>query len=172
VTKNVTGNVLFSSKTDLWSTPQDLFDELNAEFGFTFDVCALPENAKCTAFYTPADDGLAQPWSGVCWMNPPYGREIGLWLAKATEAVRSGATVVALVPSRTGTRWWRQFTSNAEVRFLPGRLRFGNAKNSAPFDSAVVVFRPDHCSQNDWRGHAAGVRDPEQIHGSIDTTVG
>jgi phage N-6-adenine-methyltransferase len=66
--------VLFSSRTDLWATPQDFFDRLNAEFRFTLDVCATPENAKCTRYFTRADDGLAQSWTGVCWMNPPYGR--------------------------------------------------------------------------------------------------
>ena len=67
---------MFSSNTDLWSTPQDFFDKLNLEFNFTIDVCATSENAKCKKFYSIEDDGLAQEWQGVCWMNPPYGREI------------------------------------------------------------------------------------------------
>jgi phage N-6-adenine-methyltransferase len=74
---------MFSSKTDEWETPQALFDELNREFGFTLDVCALPENAKCDLFFTPKTDGLSQSWKGhMCWMNPPYGREIGKWVKK------------------------------------------------------------------------------------------
>lgn len=64
-------DVMFSSRTDMWETPQDFFDELNSEFHFTLDVCAVPENAKCEKFYTPDDDGLSQPWDGVVWCNPP-----------------------------------------------------------------------------------------------------
>ena len=74
---------MFSSRTDLWSTPQDLFDELNKEFNFDIDVCALPENAKCERYFSPQIDGLSQKWEGVCWCNPPYGREIGKWVEKA-----------------------------------------------------------------------------------------
>lgn len=133
----------FSSRTDLWSTPQNVFDELDREFHFTLDVCALAENAKCAAFYSPADDGLAQPWTGVCWMNPPYGRAIGNWIAKAHRAAQAGATVVALIPARTDTTWWHEYvTKAADIRFLRGRIRFGDAKSGAPFPNAVVVFKP------------------------------
>ena len=144
VTGNVTASVHFSSTTDLWATPQSLFDELNREFHFMLDVCAIPENAKCPKFYSPAEDGLLQPWTGVCWMNPPYGRAIGLWVAKAYRAALAGATVVALLPARTDTTWWHEYVVQAkDIRFLRGRLRFGEAKNSAPFPSAVVVFDAD-----------------------------
>jgi phage N-6-adenine-methyltransferase len=132
----------FSSQTDLWETPQDLFDQLNQQFHFDLDVCAIPENAKCERFYSPEDDGLAQEWTGVCWLNPPYGRTIGQWLAKANKAVEQGATVVALVPARTDTKWWHDYVAAHEIVFLPGRLRFGGTKHSAPFPSAVVVMRP------------------------------
>ena len=76
-------DLMFSSKTDLWATPQDFFDKLNEEFHFTLDVCAIPENAKCKKYYTPDINGLSQKWSGVCWCNPPYGREIANWVEKA-----------------------------------------------------------------------------------------
>ena len=136
-------SVHFSSKTDLWPTPQDFFSKLHREFAFELDVCALPENAKCANFFTPEIDGLAQEWRGVCWMNPPYGREIGKWVCKAFESARAGATVVCLVPARTDTAWWHDYvTRAAEIRFVRGRLKFGNAVNSAPFPSAVIVFRP------------------------------
>lgn len=135
-------SVHFSSKTDLWATPQSFFDALNVEFGFTLDVCALDHNAKCDRYYTPADDGLTQQWQGVCWMNPPYGREIGQWVRKAFESAADGATVVCLLPARTDTAWWHTWVVRAkEIRFIRGRLKFGNCKNSAPFPSAVVVFR-------------------------------
>ena len=134
-------NVHFSSATDLHATPQEFFNKLNDEFNFTVDVCATPENAKCEIFYTKEDDGLSQNWSGNVWMNPPYGREIGLWMAKASEAAKAGATVVCLVPARTDTAWWHEHVIKHEVRFIKGRLKFGGAKNSAPFPSAVVVMR-------------------------------
>lgn len=134
---------LLSSVDHTWETPQDLFDRLNREFRFTLDVCALPDTAKCEHYFTPAVDGLAQPWQGVCWMNPPYGREIVHWMCKAYESAAQGlATVVCLVPARVDTRWWWQYARHGEVRFLPGRLKFGQAANSAPFPSAVIVFRP------------------------------
>lgn len=134
-------DVHFSSKTDLWETPQDTFDALAAEFGpFDLDVCATPENAKCARYYTREDNGLAQPWDGACWMNPPYGREIKAWMRKAYEASQNGATVVCLVPARTDTAWWHDYAMKGHIRFLRGRLKFGNAKHSAPFPSAVVVF--------------------------------
>ena len=136
-------NVHFSSTTDLHATPQDFFDKLNVEFGFGLDVCATPENAKCPRYYTKADDGLAQDWgTGAVWINPPYGREIGAWMRKANEAAKSGATVVCLVPARTDTKWWHEYVIQHEVRFVRGRLKFGDAKNCAPFPSAVVVIRP------------------------------
>jgi phage N-6-adenine-methyltransferase len=126
----------------LWSTPQDFFDALDAEFGFQLDVCATADNAKCLAYYTAALDGLAHPWLGVCWMNPPYGRTIGQWMRKAYESSQQGATVVCLVPSRTDTAWWHDYAMKGEIRFVRGRLKFGGHANPAPFPSAVVVFRP------------------------------
>lgn len=136
-------SVHFSSATDLHATPKDFFDKLNNEFGFEIDVCANSENAKCEAFYTKEIDGLKQNWGGmVCWMNPPYGREIGAWMRKANEESKRGATIVCLVPARTDTRWWHEYVIQHEVRFVRGRLKFGNAKNCAPFPSAVVVIKP------------------------------
>ena len=134
--------VMFSSKKTEWETPQALFDELNREFGFTLDVCALPENAKCDLFFTPKTDGLSQSWKGhMCWMNPPYGREIGKWVKKAYEESQRGATVVCLLPARTDTRWFHEYCTKGEIRFIKGRLKFGGCKNSAPFPSMIVIFR-------------------------------
>jgi len=133
---------VWSSKTDLWETPQAFFDKLNEEFHFERDVCALPENAKCEKYYTPEQDGLSQEWTGVCWMNPPYGRQIGAWIKKAyATAVSGGGTVVCLLPARTDTKWWHEYVMRGEVRFIRGRLKFGGSKNSAPFPSAVVIFK-------------------------------
>lgn len=133
-------SVHFSSKSDMWETPQDLFEQLHNQFGFTLDVCAVSENAKCKNYFTPDIDGLKQEWTGVCWMNPPYGRTIGLWVKKAWESARGGATVVCLLPARTDTRWFHDYCTQGKIEFLRGRLKFGGHKNSAPFPSMMVVF--------------------------------
>ena len=133
---------LFSSEREDWETPDALFEQLNAEFGFETDVCATDANAKCSHYFSPDQDGLRQSWRGVCWMNPPYGTALPKWMAKAyTESVR-GATVVCLVPARTDTRWWHDFAMRGEIRLIEGRLRFRGAQFSAPFPSAIIVFRP------------------------------
>lgn len=135
-------SVHFSSKTDDWATPKDLFDELVRAFGhFTLDPCASKENAKCRLFFTKEDNGLERSWGQHrVYMNCPYGREIGKWVEKAWKAAEEGATVVMLLPARTDTRWWQSYCQRGYVKFLPGRLKFGDAKNSAPFPSAIVVF--------------------------------
>ncbi|MBX9792576.1 MAG: phage N-6-adenine-methyltransferase [Pirellulales bacterium] len=132
---------MFSSRTDVWATPQDVFALLDAEFHFDLDVCALPANAKCRRYFTPKQDGLKQEWTGVCWMNPPYGREIGKWMKKALVASLKGATVVCLVPARCDTAWWHEYATRGEIRFIRGRLKFGSASSAAPFPSAIVIFR-------------------------------
>jgi len=132
--------VHYSSETDDWSTPPDLFAKLDGEFRFDLDVCASEENAKCTLFFNRETDGLSQEWRGAVWMNPPYGNEIVAWVAKAYEAAQDGATVVCLLPARTDTRWWWDFCRYGEVRFLRGRLKFGGGDTGAPFPSAVVIF--------------------------------
>lgn len=137
--------IMFSSETDLWSTPQDFFDELNAEFHFTLDPCATRENAKCARFFTVEDDGLKQDWQGeTVFCNPPYGREIGKWVKKCyEESKKPGTTVVMLIPARTDTSYFHDYIYGKarEIRFIRGRLKFGDAKNSAPFPSAIVIFR-------------------------------
>lgn len=132
---------LFTSKTDDWSTPQDFFDKLNAEFGFNLDPCASKENAKCSRFFTQEDDGLQQKWTGRVFMNPPYGRQIGLWVKKAYESYRGGAVVVCLLPARTDTKWFHEYCVKGQIRFIKGRLKFGGSSNSAPFPSMVVIFK-------------------------------
>ena len=143
-------SVHYSSNTPEWPTPQALFDALNREFDFTLDPCSTPENAKCARYFTEADNGLAQDWSGErVFMNPPYGRSIGHWVKKAAISALSGATVVCLLPARTDTKWWSciwNFKANRprkwskSIRFIKGRVKFGDSKNSAPFPSVVVVL--------------------------------
>ena len=140
-------NVHFSSKSNEWGTPQDLFDRLNDEFAFTLDPCASKENHKCDKYYTIEDDGLKQDWGGhKVFMNPPYGREIKNWIKKAYHESLKGAVVVCLIPARTDTIYWHNyiFPHAEDIRFLKGRLRFvkGNSiGDSAPFPSAVVIFK-------------------------------
>jgi site-specific DNA-methyltransferase (adenine-specific) len=119
-----------------------LFDHLNQEFCFTIDVAASHDNAKVARYWTKIDDGLAQPWDGeIVWCNPPYGREITDWVKKA---YTSRATTVLLIPSRTDVRWFHDYVyGKAEIRFIKGRLKFGGAKDSAPFPNMIVVFRND-----------------------------
>ena len=136
--------LMFSSETDLWATPQDFFDGLNEEFNFTLDPCAIPENAKCNKFYTLEDDGLKQNWGGeTVFCNPPYGKAIKDWVKKCyDESLKPDTKVVMLIPARTDTIYFHQYIYNKakEIRFIKGRLKFGESKNSAPFPSMVVVF--------------------------------
>lgn len=138
--------VLHSSLRHDWETPPELFAELERTYGpFTLDPAATHQTAKAPAYFTPEEDGLAQPWSGRVFLNPPYGREIGKWVAKAARERERAEIIVILIPARTDTRWWHDYIQDkAEVTFLRGRVRFlldGQRLASAPFPSAVVVYR-------------------------------
>ncbi len=142
---------LKSSRSDSWETPQEFFDELDAEFHFELDVCATPDNAKCRdwlappmEWMSPSMGALDVSWhlrAQVCYMNPPYGRQIGKWVAKAYEESQKGCTVVCLLPARTDTRWFHDYCIKGEIRFLRGRLKFGGCTENAPFPNMIVVFR-------------------------------
>ena len=140
--KNI--EVMFSSKNDKWSTPQDFFDELDREFHFDLDPCADASNYKCAAYFTEEDDGLSQSWEGhTCFVNPPYGSAIKNWVSKSYhEGNKPNTTVVMLIPARTDTKYFHEYIYHkAEIRFIKGRLKFGNSKNSAPFPSMIVIYR-------------------------------
>lgn len=125
-----------------WETPQKLYDELNEEFHFLLDACATYENAKCVMYYDKAADGLKQPWIGTVWCNPPYGRGIADWVKKAYEESKNGVTSVLLTFARTDTKWFHEYVlGKAEIRFLRGRVKFGGAKNNAPFPSILIIYR-------------------------------
>lgn len=133
---------IFKSARGDWRTPRALFQAVNAEFNFDLDVCATKDNALCARFFTPEDDALEQSWAGRCWMNPPYGRDLHEWIAKAAAESSRGATVVALVPARTDTRWFHDHCLGREIRFIKGRLAFDdNVKMRATFPSMLVIFR-------------------------------
>lgn len=144
--------VLLTSLDGTWTTPRTFFDGLDQEFGFGLDAAALsnstlvpnnwygpdhPDDLRRNAFTRQWDEDTEQP----IWLNPPYGKTIGLWMRKASFEASGGATVVCLVPARTDTRWWHDFCIQHEIRFIKGRLKFGESKNSAPFPSAVIVMR-------------------------------
>ena len=160
---------MFSSALDSWATPQKLFDKLNSIFNFDIDVCAAADTAKCEKFYTAEDSCLNKDWGGqVCFMNPPYGRSISVFIKKAYEESLKGATVVCLLPARTDTAYFHDFCTKGDIEFLRGRLTFGTdqywdwlytqefvngkkntlfgntkgKRNAAPFPSMIVTFRP------------------------------
>lgn len=134
--------------SDVWNTPRWLFDALDREFGFTLDPCSDGANALCEQHFTPEDNGLLRDWGReVVYMNPPYSA-VGEWVRKAFGSAQEGATVVCLVPARTDSNWWHDYAMKGEIRFIRGRLRFGDderrfgGSGSAPFPSAILVFRP------------------------------
>lgn len=141
----MTSNIHYSSESNEWGTPTELYDHYNKRFKFTLDPCATKENHKCEKYYTKEDDGLKQDWSGeVVFMNPPYGREIKHWIKKAYEESLMGAVVVCLIPARVDTKYWHDYIfDKADIKFIKGRLRFekdGVPRDAAPFPSAIVVY--------------------------------
>ena len=136
---------MFTSNTDQWSTPIEFFNELNKEFNFELDPCADKNNAKCKNYFTKEQDGLKQDWGKYksIFINPPYGREISKWIGKAYKTFQENKnTIVMLLPARTDTKYFHEFIYHkAEIRFIKGRLKFGNSKNSAPFPSMVVIYK-------------------------------
>jgi len=143
-----------SSNDDTWTTPLDFFKKLDKEFNFGLDAAAMQSSTLVPSNWYGPDhedksrrDALTRNWKQdslgkSIWLNPPYGRTLGLWTSKANqENAGGGETVVLLVPARTDTAWWHDNCIMHEVRFIRGRLKFGGSKNSAPFPSAVIVMR-------------------------------
>lgn len=142
---------LFTSNKEDWETPQDFYDRLNAKYHFEWDLAASDDNAKCDNYFTRDDNSLEQDWEGLSgnlFLNPPYGRELKLWVKKAaTTGLKDKQNLVMLIPSRTDTSYWHDYIFNhAEIKFLRGRLKFqvdGVSGDSAPFPSAVVIYTGD-----------------------------
>lgn len=135
--------VTIKHQTDNWKTPADLFGVLDDEFHFTLDPCASHDSHLCNKYYTPEEDGLKQSWGGeTVFCNPPYS-EAAKWVEKAFyESRADNTTVVMLIPSRTDTSYFHNFILHrTEIRFVSGRLQFGNSKRNAPFSSMIVIFR-------------------------------
>ena len=134
---------LFSSNSDEWSTPSDVFDRLNNEFNFNLDACATDLNHKCENYFTQAENGLNQSWGGYrVFCNPPYSN-ISEWVKKAYyESYKADTLICLLIPARTDTRYFQEYILHrAEIRFIKGRLHFNNSKAGAPFPSMIVIYR-------------------------------
>ena len=134
--------VLFSSKSDEWETPIDIFNKLDAEFHFDLDPCSTDSNHKCDKYFTKEINGLSKSWGGSrVFCNPPYSN-ISKWVEKAyRESQQDHTLVVLLIPARTDTRYFHDYIyQRSEIRFIKGRLKF-SGKGSAPFPSMIVIFR-------------------------------
>jgi len=130
--------LMFSHKSDDWSTPTGFYNKLDEEFHFDFDPCPIRSEV----------DGLDIEWNGNIFVNPPYSN-IKSFIIKGIEELKKGnaKVVVFLVPARTDTKWFHEFIYNknkkdVEIRFLKGRLKFGQSKNSAPFPSMLIIMNP------------------------------
>jgi len=152
---------LFSSQSSDWETPPAIYAALDRRYHFTLDVCASPETAKCARYYDQATDGLAQPWNGRVWCNPPYGRGVGNWLAKGHDELDTHICELAvfLLPARTDTQWFHAYLwdgsahhprTGVSIEFMAGRLRFVGGASSAPFPSMIACLRSEN-SQKDTK---------------------
>tara|TARA_R110002012_G_C11509964_1_gene598320 strand:- start:392 stop:955 length:564 start_codon:yes stop_codon:yes gene_type:complete len=113
---------------DLWQTPKQIFNKLDDEFNFTFDVAASNENSLCSEFWAEKDNALENRWDRVNWCNPPYS-DITPWVKKAIEQHEAGRTTVMLVPADTSVKWFKlAYDTCNEVRFISGRISFINAE--------------------------------------------
>lgn len=132
-----------------WATPGPLFELLNKEFGFTFDVCASKWNAKCWEYFDETIDALKCNWPpfGIGWMNPPYGHYVQKFMEKAYGQTKTmGCKIVCLVPANTETKWFHEIALKGEIRFIRGRVHFSdeNGKTGRPrFASMIVILDPD-----------------------------
>jgi len=131
----------FKSENIVYSTPRKLFEVINQEFNFNLDVCALPENAKCQVYFSPEDDGLKQDWSGVCWMNPPFNKDLKKWVLKAAaESKKYNSIICCLIPVRSNTIWWKDVCESAEIRFIIGEVNFNDLERGLWLPMCLMIF--------------------------------
>lgn len=141
---------LMSSASEDWFTPSEIYLPVLARLGrdaFDLDPCSPSRDGPIPALkrFTKEDDGLRQPWQGLVWCNPPYGREIRKWIDKAISEYQAGADIILLVPARTDTQWWHHLMdAGGRPEFLKGRIRFlrpdGTPGAASPFPSALVYL--------------------------------
>lgn len=137
----------FDSVRQDWTTPKVLFDKLNQEFNFEWDLAASAGNKLCKNFYTKENDGLTKDWNGIAWLNPPFGCKSSKmidWIKKSYNETQknSNLTVVMLIPARTNCKWFADYIMKAaEVRFIIGRPKFGNCIHGLPQPLLLAVFK-------------------------------
>lgn len=148
---------LFSSATPEWYTPAHIIERVEAVFGqIDLDPCSNSSdpneaNVPALTYWTQAENGIAMPWHGRVYMNPPYGDDISVWVARMINAYEDSeiAEAIALLPARTDTAWFQPLF-DYPICFVRGRLKFSGAENSAPFPSAIVYLGKDYDNFNDW----------------------
>jgi len=163
----------FKSNSVEQSTPLNLFTPLKVEFNIKLDVCASKNNYKCERYFTKEDNALLKEWNGVCWMNPPFSRDLKKWVEKAYNASLKGNIIVCLLPVRSNTKWWHKFVMKAELRFICGELKFDGHKRGLWLPMCVVIFGskkvglgesifvnnpPERCSEQKGDGFSAGAK--------------
>lgn len=135
---------LWTSNKQDWNTPKWLFDKLNQVYHFTTDACTTDDNPLgCELFFTKKTNGIDfTKWKGNVYINPEYNNILP-WVNEAIKyCLNPNNSVVLLIPSRTGNKLWQEkiFVFATLICFIKGRLRFSGHDNSAPFDSALVIF--------------------------------
>jgi hypothetical protein len=132
-----------------WYTPKWIFDGLDLEFDL--DPCSPKEGGFVPAkkkFWLPDYDGLSEDWFGNVWVNPPYGKETGLWLSK----LAAHGEGIALVFARTSTKWFQKIVSGTSgVLFVNRRVRFisgatGEAGGTPGADSMLISFGEENAN--------------------------
>jgi len=146
------GKNVFKSKSEEYETPKEIFEPLQKEFNLQLDVCATNENKKCNIFFTKQDDALTKDWNRNFWMNPPFGRYLRHWVAKAfDESQKHKVNGVLILPVRSNTLWWHKYIidTKAEVRFLKGETKFVGHKRGLWLPFAIVIFKLKKEVRND-----------------------
>lgn len=143
---------LMSSDTDEWTTPPHIITTTLKLFGGTIDLDPCSDDERSVpagTYFTQAADGLAHDWFGTVYMNPPYGKVLPDWTGKLLDEYEHGdvTEAIALVPSRTDTKWFQELRDHPRC-FINGRLKFGGAKNSAPFPSTKAASTTSSSSTN------------------------
>ncbi len=143
-------DAVFSSDSDEWLTPPGILDSVVSVLGeIGLDPCSEPAraNVPAGAHFTEKDDGLAQPWSGTVFANPPYSAA-DAFVEKLIASWKEGEVTqaIALLPSRTDRAWFRALVAVATVCFVTGRIKFNRAdgesvsKGGAPFPSGIFYL--------------------------------
>lgn len=133
--------IIGQSKSIEYSTPLEIVEPLIKEYNLTKDVCASSLNCKLPDYWTKDDNALLKQWTGNCWLNPPFNRELGKWVKKAhSETIKNGGTKVCLIPVRSNTKWWAEVSKDAEIRFINGEVNFNNEVRGLWLPLCILIF--------------------------------